>query len=86
MYEIENIIIDDDQIIIITTDGNKRTLKTDNVNRTHRDLIHNIILAAESLVSSTEVDITDDADFNNTSWSGWGDDYGDVDDTDDDIW
>lgn len=86
MYEIENIIIDDDRMIIITADGNKRTLKNDSENQMHRDLIHAIILAAESLVAGTEVDISDDDDFNSSSWSDWHDDYGDVDDTDDDIW
>lgn len=80
MSEVENILIEDDVIIIITSDGLKRTLPINNQNEIHKAWISNIISMAESLVYESTEDALDSADFDNP----WADDYGDVDDFDDD--
>lgn len=77
MNEIENILVDDEFIIIITSDGKKRTLRIDNHNPIHRSWIDNILSMAISLVNETEEDIMGDT-FNEDN--PWRDDYGDVDD------
>ena len=82
MSEVENILIEEDTIVIITSDGNRRTLPINNQNQVHRTWISNIMAMAESLVMETNEDILD-----GTTWTGenpWQDDYGDVDDLDDD--
>lgn len=82
MNEVQNILIEDDVIIIITTDGNRRTLPIKTNNEVHRTWISNIIAMAESLVMETDEDITE-----GLNWTGenpWQDNYGDVDDLDDD--
>jgi hypothetical protein len=77
MSEIENILVDDEFIIIITSDGKKRTLRIDNHNPNHRSWIENILSMAISLVNETNEDVMDNTFNDNNSWQ---DDFGDVDD------
>jgi len=82
MNDIENIIVEDEFIIIITTGGDRRTIRIDNVNTTHKQYVVNILSMADSLVDEIKPDITD-----GTSDSIWpSDDYGDVDYNGDDVW
>ena len=77
MSEIENILVDDEFIIIITSDGKKRTLRIVNHNPNHRSWIENILSMAISLVNETNEDVMDNTFNDNNSWQ---DDFGDVDD------
>jgi hypothetical protein len=60
--EISNIIIEDEFIIIVTLDGDKRTIPIDNDNDTHKSFVQNIILMALSLVDETNPDSDMDMD------------------------
>lgn len=81
LSDISNIIIEDEFIIIVTTDGDKHTIAIDNDNETHKTFIDNIISMATSLVSETDSDKDMDIDgyYRDDSPNYWGD-YSDNDD------
>ena len=84
LSDISNIIIEDEFIIIVTTDGDKHTIAIDNDNLTHKDWVDNIITTATSLVDDTNPDMDMDRGFSNgygeRDTDGWG--YIDGDDDD----
>ena len=82
LSDISNIIIEDEFIIIITTEGDKHTIAIDNDNLTHKGWVDNIISMAISLVDDTNPDM--DSGYSNgysdRDTDGWG--YIDGDDDD----
>ena len=84
LSDISNIIIEDEFIIIVTTDGDKHTISIDNDNSVHKGYVDNIISMAISLVDDTNPDIDMDREFSNgyndRESDGW--DYIDGDDDD----
>ena len=84
LSDISNIIIEDEFIIIITTDGDKHTIAIDNDNPSHKAWVDNIIAMAISLVDDTNPDMDMDRGFSNgytdRDTDGWG--YIDGDDDD----
>lgn len=74
--EIENIIVEDEFIVIITNGGDRRTIRIDNEDSIRREWVHTLLSTAESIINETQPDImggiSDDDD-------PWQDDYGDVD-------
>tara|TARA_B110000444_G_scaffold155234_1_gene145286 strand:+ start:437 stop:706 length:270 start_codon:yes stop_codon:yes gene_type:complete len=85
MNEIENIIVEEDFIIIITSDGSKRTIDIDNTNPIHKAFVDNIISMATSLVDDTNEDIIGDNFSNNDTPDNWGD-FGKEDNDEEDMW
>ena len=82
MTDIENIIIEDEYIVIITSAGCKHTIEIDNKNPSHKAFVENIISMAISLVDETDEDIADDEYTNSNTPNFWGD-YSDTDDEED---
>jgi hypothetical protein len=84
LSDISNIIIEDDVIIIVTTDGDKHTISIDTDNPVHKAWVDNIITMAISLVDDTNPDMDMDRGFSNgysdRDTDGW--DYIDGDDDD----
>ena len=84
LSDISNIIIEDEFIIIVTTDGDKHTISIDNDNSVHKGYVDNIISMAISLVHDTNPDMDMDREFSNgyndRESDGW--DYIDGDDDD----
>tara|TARA_B100001564_G_C20571088_1_gene638369 strand:+ start:833 stop:1093 length:261 start_codon:yes stop_codon:yes gene_type:complete len=84
LSDISNIIIEDEFIIIVTTDGDKHTISIDNDNSVHKGYVDNIISMAISLVDDTNPDMDMDREFSNgyndRESDGW--DYIDGDDDD----
>ena len=84
LSDISNIIIEDEFIIIVTTDGDKHTISIDNDNSVHKGYVDNIISMAISLVDDTNPDMDMDNGFTNgysdRDRDGW--DYIDGDDDD----
>jgi len=73
MTDIENIIIEDEFIIIVTSVGSKHTLPIDNDNPNHKVFIDNIISMAISLVDETDEDVDMDNEYGDGSPTNWGD-------------
>ena len=65
MTDIENIIIEDEYIVIITSTGCKHTIEIDNKNPSHKAFVENII----SMAISLEFTNSDTPDF----WGGYSD-------------
>ena len=84
LSDISNIIIEDEFIIIVTSDGDKHTIAIDNDNSVHKGYVDNIISMAISLVDDTNPDMDMDRGFSDgygtTETDGW--DYIDGDDDD----
>tara|TARA_B100001057_G_C22454596_1_gene796411 strand:- start:378 stop:638 length:261 start_codon:yes stop_codon:yes gene_type:complete len=84
LSDISNIIIEDEFIIIVTTDGDKHTISIDSDNLVHKGYVDNIISMAISLVDDTNPDMDMDRGFSNEyndrETDGWS--YIDGDDDD----
>lgn len=81
MTDIENIIIEDEYIVIITSTGCKHTIEIDNKNPSHKAFVENIISMAISLVDETDEDISDGEFTNSDTPDFWGD-YSDEEEED----
>ena len=77
--EIENIIVEDEFIVIITTGGDRRTIKIDNEDSTRREWVHTLLSTVESIINETQPDIMGGISDDDNPWQ---DDYGDVDEYD----
>lgn len=72
LSEISNIIIEDEFLIIVTSNGSKHTIAIDNDNPTHKSFAENIISMAISLVDETDEDVMDGLYSNTDSSDYWG--------------
>ena len=72
LSDISNIIIEDEFIIIVTTDGDKHTIAIDNDNPVHKGYIDNIISMGITLVNDTNPDT--DMDMEMDAWGDYSDD------------
>lgn len=79
MNEIENIIVEDEFIVIITTGGDRRTIRIDNEDSTLREWVHTLLSTVESIINETQPDIMGGISDDDNLWQ---DDYGDVDEYD----
>ena len=77
--EIENIIVEDEFIVIITNGGDRRTIRIDNDDSTLREWVHTLLSTAESIINETQPDIMGGISDDDNPWQ---DDYGDVDEYD----
>ena len=84
LSDISNIIVENEFIVIVTSDGDKHTMSIDNENPQHKDWVENIISMGISLVDDTNPDMDMDNGFTNgysdRDRDGW--DYIDGDDDD----
>ena len=77
--EIENIIVEDEFIVIITTGGDRRTIRIDNDDSTLREWVHTLLSTVDSIINETQPDIMGGISNDDNPWQ---DDYGDVDEYD----
>ena len=84
LSDISNIIVENEFIVIVTSDGDKHTIAIDNENPQHKVWVDSIISMAISLVDDTNPDMDMDNGFTNgysdRDRDGW--DYIDGDDDD----
>ena len=75
LSDISNIIIEDEFIIIVTTDGDKHTIAIDNDNLVHKGYVDNIISMGITLVNDTNPDTDMDMGglYGPDSPNQWGD-------------